>query len=326
MGDTLQFPKTVLLAGATGTIGRAVAHELVKQGFQTVCLVRAGADISALPASAVIRQVDPTISESAVAREIKGLGVDAVISCMASRTGVPDDAWAVDHAANLAILNASVTAGAKRFIYLSAICVQKPELEFQHAKLAFEAELMARDLAWTIIRPTAFFKSLSGQVARVQEGKAFLVFGSGRDTACKPISDSDLARFIVNKLKEPESRGAIYPIGGPGPAIAPADQADYLFAKSGQPVRVKKVPFLLMDLIVGCLAFGSWFFPQLRAKSEFARIGRYYARESMLVWDAETKRYDAEATPSYGSDTLFEYYDRLITGEEDAERGEHAIF
>ena len=64
------------------------------------------------------------------------------------------------------------------------------------AKLAFEAELRASGLVWSIVRPTAFFKSLSGQVARVQAGKPFLVFGDGRLTACKPISDPDLGVFI----------------------------------------------------------------------------------------------------------------------------------
>lgn len=55
--------------------------------------------------------------------------------------------------------------GASHFVLLSAICVQKPLLEFQHAKLRFEAELQAAgDITYSIVRPTAFFKSLAGQV------------------------------------------------------------------------------------------------------------------------------------------------------------------
>jgi divinyl chlorophyllide a 8-vinyl-reductase len=50
-------------------------------------------------------------------------------------------------------------------VLLSAICVQKPLLEFQRAKLAFEAKLQeAGDITYSIVRPTAFFKSLAGQV------------------------------------------------------------------------------------------------------------------------------------------------------------------
>ena len=77
------------------------------------------------------------------------------------------------------VLNAAKESGVTQFVLLSAICVQKPLLAFQHAKLAFEASLKSSGLIWSIVRPTAFFKSLSGQVKRVQRGKSFLLFGDG---------------------------------------------------------------------------------------------------------------------------------------------------
>ena len=67
--------------------------------------------------------------------------------------------------------------------------------------------------------------------------------------------------------------------------------------------------------------------PETRlAKAELARIGRYYASESMLVWDAQRARYDADGTPSTGHDTLFAHYAALLRGEAVHERGEHAVF
>ena len=81
-----------------------------------------------------------------------------------------------------------------------------------------------------------------------------------------------------------------------------------------------------LDAIIFALDTVGRVSPPVRAKAELARIGRYYATESMLVLDPETGRYDAEATPSTGSDTLFDYYERLLGGEETAERGEHAVF
>ena len=88
-------------------------------------------------------------------------------------------------------------AGVAHFVLLSAICAQKPMLAFQHAKLAFEESLISSGLGYSIVRPTAFFKSLSGQVERVRNGKPFLVFGDGRLTACKPISDADLDTLVT---------------------------------------------------------------------------------------------------------------------------------
>jgi len=109
----------------------------------------------------------------------------------------------------------------------------------------------------TIGRATAFFKSLSGQVARVQAGRPFLVFGDGRLTACKPISDADLGRFIARSLTDPAAQNRILPVGGPGPQITPLAQAAMLERLTGRPVRVRHVPVALMDAIIaGLSTFG----------------------------------------------------------------------
>jgi divinyl chlorophyllide a 8-vinyl-reductase len=46
----------------------------------------------------------------------------------------------------------------------------------------------------------------------------------------------------------------------------------------------------------------------------------------MLVLDANTGRYDAAATPSTGSETLFDHYARVVSGAVAPERGDHAVF
>lgn len=255
-----------------------------------------------------------------------GKPFDAVVSCIASRTGAPSDAWAVDHDANLAALEAAKNAGVGQFLLLSAICVQKPLLEFQKAKLAFEKELMSSGLDWTIVRPTAFFKSLSGQVERVKAGKPFLVFGDGRLTACKPISDRDLAEFVALCLEDDALRNRILPVGGPGPAITPLEQGEELFRLLGRKPAIRHVSVVMLDAIIAVLSGLGKMLPKLADKAELARIGRYYATESMLVLDTASGRYDAEATPSFGSDRLIDHYARLIAGEEKAELGDHAVF
>lgn len=310
----------VLLLGGTGTIGRATARALRDAGHLVTALIRPSADASLLPGCTVIRGELADILTSAMT------GIDAVVSCLASRTGAPDDAWAVDHGANSAALKAAVAAGVRHFVLLSAICVQKPLLEFQRAKLAFEAELQTAPVDWTIVRPTAYFKSLSGQVARVQENRPFLVFGDGKLTACKPISDADLGRFLTLCLTDPDKRNRILPIGGPGPAITPLDQAAMLEQLFRRPVPVRHVPVALMTGIIALLAALGAFTPRLRAKAELARIGRYYATQSMLVWDPARNRYDPDATPEFGTDRLEDHYAAMLRGDVADDRGAHAIF
>jgi hypothetical protein len=149
-----------------------------------------------------------------VARDgFRGERFDAVVSCLASRTGASEEAWAIDYRAHMNSLAAAEDAGISQMVLLSAICVQKPLFAFQRAKLAF--------------------------------------WGLGA-----------LGRFN----------------------------------------------------------------PRMAEEAEMAPIGRYYATESMLVLNPATERYDADATPSVGSETLFDFYARVINGEASFERGDHGVF
>lgn len=328
-------PRRVFVLGATGTIGRATVRALVQAGHDVVCFVRARAGVSGALApdesaklleGAELRFGD-VIDAGSLARDgLRGERFDALVSCLASRTGAPKDAWAVDYAAHVTALEGAKAAGVSHVVLLSAICVQKPLLAFQRAKLAFEAALIESGVTYSIVRPTAFFKSLSGQIGRLKQGKPFLVFGDGELTACKPISDDDLGRYLAECLDDESRRNRILPIGGPGDAITPKQQGEHLFALLDQPPRFRHVPVGLLDTIIKVLGTLGRVFPPLAEKAELARIGRYYATESMLVFDPATGHYDAAATPSAGSETLFDFYARLIKGEASIDRGDHAVF
>ncbi len=289
----------IVLAGASGTIGRAVSSALDLDGHEVTCISRADfADAETL--TGAVKRAKP----------------DTVISCIASRSGSPKDAQAVDYQANVDLLAAAKRAGARHFILLSAICVQRPRLAFQHAKLAFEAELQSSGIDWTIVRPTAFFKSLSGQVGRVRRGKPFLLFGDGKLTRCKPIGDGDLARFIAECVTDPGRRNRVLPIGGPGPAVSPSEQGEMLFALTGQEPRYRSIAPALFkgaSRVLSLVApFSEWF----AEKAEYARIAHYYATESMLVLDPETGEYSEDATPEFGSETLRHHYAALLAKQE----------
>jgi divinyl chlorophyllide a 8-vinyl-reductase len=302
-------------------------RSLLEQGHEVVCLIRRGSELrGALPAEARLRFGDVTDPQSVGRDGVCGEHFDAIVSCLASRTGSAADAWKIDHDAHRHVLTVAKAKGISQFVLLSAICVQRPKLEFQHAKLAFEKELITSGLIYSIVRPTAFFKSLSGQVERVKKGRPFLVFGDGSLTACKPISDRDIGEFLAGCLEKTERHNQILPIGGPGPAITPREQGEMLFELTRMTPRFRHVPVRLLDAIIAGLSLAGRVMPKLAEKAELARIGRYYATESMLLLDPATGRYNAAATPSTGSDTLKEHYRQLISGEAADDRGAHAVF
>lgn len=322
----------VAVLGASGTIGRVLVGALAAQGHEAVGLIRPGLPgrmnrLSRDCPDAQWRECLVLDAANLCRQGLRGERFDAMISCMASRSGAPRDAWQVEHLAQCQALDAARQAAIGHFVLLSAICVQRPLLVFQRAKLAFEERLRSSGIRYSIVRPTAFFKSLSGQIARVRAGKPFLVFGNGELTRCKPISNADLADYLIRCLHDPALHQQVLPIGGPGPAISPREQAGILSDLLGRTVPLRKLPVALLDTLVATLSTGARILPQLAEKAELARIGRYYATESMLVFNAATGRYDENLTPSHGSQTLRDFYAAVLSGREAAPaRGEHAVF
>ena len=196
----------------------------------------------------------------------------------------------------------------QHFILLSAICIQKPKLAFQRAKLRFNSKLMSSGLRYSIVLPTAFFKSLSGQVNRIKNGKSFLVFGNGKRTSSLPISEIDVAKYIVNCIESEESWNKSLPVGGPGPAVTPLDQAKMLFEIFDKPKKIKHISPRFFDFVLILLFPVSFFSQKIKDKLELIKIGKYYAEESMLFYDADADAYDASKTPQFGENLLYDYY------------------
>jgi divinyl chlorophyllide a 8-vinyl-reductase len=332
--DDHSHQKRVFVLGATGTIGRATVQALLHRKYDVVCFVRHGTkpfahlsgESSEAIQAATIRFGDVTDPKALAQDGFCGERFDTIVSCLASRTGVPRDAWSIDYQAHMFALAAAKEAGISHMVLLSAICVQKPLLAFQQTKLAFEKALIESGLTYSIVRPTAFFKSLSGQIDRVKRGRPFLLFGDGTLTACKPISDSDLGQYLAECIDDRDRHNRVLPIGGPGAAITPKQQGERLFQLLGRKPRFMHVPILVIDTIIWVLSAVGWLIPSFADKAEMARIGRYYATESMMVWNPVTERYDPAATPSFGTETLFDFYARVLKGEASVERGDHAVF
>ncbi len=297
----------VLLLGYTGYIGTTLANVLLEKNIQIVCPVR---NERALKKRENIVFVNMSQIESFI--ETSKVKPTTVVSCIASRKGGITDSWDVEYTLNKFFLNLCKRVGINRFILLSAICVQKPTLEFQKAKLAFETLLKNSTLEYEIIRPTAFFKSLSGQIDRVKKGKSFIVFGNGELTTCKPISARDLSEFIIGFVLRKRAENKIHLVGGPGPPISPKNQAELLFKLSKNEKKITRISPSLFLVIIYVLMPLSKISKKIQDFREFLKIAYYYATESMLFWDEKNHAYSSDKTPEFGKDTLEDYYKKIL--------------
>ena len=146
----------VLLIGATGFIGSAVAARLAADGHEVVGVARA-VDTAArrLPVS---RWVELDLRRAATPDAwLPHLeGVDAVVNCAGTlQDNVRDSTGAVHDRAPSALWNACEQAGVTRVIHFSAMGVDRGGLTgFSHTKLKGDEALERSNLDWVILRPS----------------------------------------------------------------------------------------------------------------------------------------------------------------------------
>ena len=295
----------IFVAGSTGYIGKNVVKYALDNGFDVVTAKR-HSDNKPGQLNKKLKVIKISNDDNNWIADLEK--VDVIISCLASRTGEPKDAHLVDYKLNCLLLEKAKALKCSQFILLSAICVQKPRLAFQFEKLAFEEELKKSGLNFSIVRPTAYFKSLSGQIENIKKGKPYVYFGDGQITQCNPISEKDLSLYILSCIKDKTKWRKILPIGGPKQSITPKDIGKILFEIFEVSPKYKSFPTKLLDAIRLLLLIISPFSNWAKNKSELIKIAKYYATESMLIWDEKKKCYDANMTPSTGKDTLRDYF------------------
>eukprot|EP00933_Yihiella_yeosuensis_P005786 TRINITY_DN110374_c0_g1_i1.p1 TRINITY_DN110374_c0_g1~~TRINITY_DN110374_c0_g1_i1.p1 ORF type:complete len:472 (-),score=103.87 TRINITY_DN110374_c0_g1_i1:228-1643(-) len=316
----LSGPKMRLVVyGGTGYIGRATVLELAARGHSVVVCTRPSSGIGGKQNLDDVKSsfeglgdisvaTGDVTDESSLASLYAALDPPAqgAVCCLASRSGGREDSFLIDYQATVNCVQASRKAGLEHFVLLSAVCVQKPLLAFQEAKLKAEAELRkeGEKMTYSIVQPTAFFKSLLGQVKGVKGGAPFVMFGDGTEVKCKPISEQDLGSFIADCFWEKEKKNKTLPIGGPGRALSFKEQGELLFGLCKKEPNFICVPYAVFDFVQGILDFIAGLFPGQSDLAEYGRIGRYYAEQSMLVLDPATGKYSEELTPSYGKTDL----------------------
>jgi uncharacterized protein YbjT (DUF2867 family) len=146
----------VLIIGATGLIGSAIAARLDREGTEVIGVART-LDSSArrLPVS---RWIELDLRDAATAEAwLPHLeGIDAVVNCAgALQDSSRDSTGAVHRSAPAALWEACERSAVRRVIHFSAIGVDRGALsEFSATKAAGDQALTGRQLDWVILRPS----------------------------------------------------------------------------------------------------------------------------------------------------------------------------
>lgn len=218
-GSTLTAPRIVLVVGATGSIGRLVTEESVRNGYQTRALGRDESRIRALDPGAEIVVGDLTDAGS-----LSGAvdGIDAVVFTHGSH-GEAGAAERVDYGAVKNVLTA-LDGRRVRIALMTAIGVTVRS-EAHDWKRRGERLVRASGNPYTIVRPGWFDYNDPDQLALT-----FLQGDTRRagDPSDGAISRRQIAKVLVDSLSsDAATRRTFELIAQPGPA--PVD-LDPLFA------------------------------------------------------------------------------------------------
>ena len=208
----------VLVAGASGYLGRYAVHEFKKRGYFVRALVRnpekaskEGPNLEPSIAGVADEMVTGDATDKASLKDICK-DVDIVFSCMGLTKPQRDvTSEQIDHLGNKTLLEDALSHGVKKFIYVSVFNAEKMmDVDVVQAHERFVQDLQASAMPYTVIRPTGFFSDMGMFFSMARSGHMFLL-GDGTNHV-NPIHGADLAKVCVDAAKGSEREICI---GGP---------------------------------------------------------------------------------------------------------------
>ena len=209
----------VLVTGATGFVGPAVANAIVDAGHELRVLERKrGAWSKAgirCQEAAEGDMTDPDSLRRAVA------GRDVVVHLVAIRQGRPEQFRRIMIEGTRSLIAAAKEAGVKRFVLMSALGTSeetKDLVPYYNAKWTQEQDLEAAGLEYVIFRPSFVFARDGGilptfrKLARVAPVTPITGKGTQR---IQPIWIDDVAAYFAAAVDKPEAANRTFELGGP---------------------------------------------------------------------------------------------------------------
>ncbi len=246
---------TLLIVGATGTLGRQVARRALDEGYKVRCLVRSSKKAAFLKEwGAELIPGDLCKPQSLPPALV---GVTAIIDAATSR---PTDSLSikqVDWDGKVALIQAAKASGVQRFIFFSILDAQKyPNVPLMEIKRCTELFLSEIGLQYTILRPCGFMQGLISQYA-IPILERQVVWVTGDSSPIAYMDTQDVAKFAIRALSVPETEKQAFPMVG-----SRAWSADEIIGLceqlSGQEARVTRMPINLLRSMRRILRFFQW--------------------------------------------------------------------
>lgn len=246
---------TLLIVGATGTLGRQITRRALDEGHQVRCLVRSpkkGAFLKEWGAELVRGDLCEPDSLSVALKDVTHV-IDAATTRPTDSLSIQQ----VDWEGKVALIQAAQAAKVERFIFFSILDAEKyPEVPLMEVKRCTEAFLAESGLNYTILRPCGFLQGLIGQYAiPILERQAVWVMGETSPIAY--MDTQDIAKFAIRALSTPATERQTFPVVGTR-AWTSYEIIRLCERLSGQDAKITRMPINLLRTVRRAARFFQW--------------------------------------------------------------------
>lgn len=236
----------VLLAGATGYLGRFLTQKLIEKDYETIIVVRNKEKVKLKAPNLEIIEAQVTKPDS-----LKNIckNIDIVISTVGiTRQQDGLTYMDVDYQANANLIDEAKKSGVKKFIYISVLNGEKlRNLKICEAKEKLVDYLKSSGLDYCIVRPNGFFSDMADFLKMAKGGKVYL-FGDGK-LKLNPIHGKDLATEVVNAINQDKNE---FNIGGPD-LLSQNEIAELALKAYGKQIKIVHLPDWIRKVALWCV-------------------------------------------------------------------------
>jgi uncharacterized protein YbjT (DUF2867 family) len=236
-----------LVVGATGQSGRAVVEALRERGAPVRVLLRPGREDEPFRRLGCEVAVGDLTRPDTLSPALEGVeGIALFVGIGHDLRTRPSAIRAVEIDGNRALLEGAVAAGgAPHVVYLSVLAAERaPWARPFAAKLQTEEAIRRAGLPFTILRPSNFTESITGDF--VQDGVANLAGSFPHETS--PVSVHDLGAIAARALAELGPSGAVHELFGPA-TMTYREVIERWAGARGETVRFRTMPLVAFRTI-----------------------------------------------------------------------------